>query len=277
MGVLYILDEPSIGLHQRDNDKLLATLKRLRDLGNTLIVVEHDEDTMRAADYIVDIGPGAGVHGGEVVAAGHAWRISWPSQRAITGAVSERQKEDRRAGNAPRRGTASSSPCAGRTENNLKNIDVSIPLGDVYLRDRRLRQRAKARSSTRSSTKSLARTSTARRRTPGKHRAHRGRGESGQGHRHRPERPSGARRAPIPRPIPGSLTTSATCSPPRQDAEGAGLRPGPVLLQRPRRTVRGLRRRRSAQDRDALPAGRLRSLRGVQGQALQPRDAGGAL
>ena len=70
MGVLYILDEPSIGLHQRDNDKLLATLKRLRDLGNTLIVVEHDEDTMRAADYIVDIGPGAGVHGGRVVAAG---------------------------------------------------------------------------------------------------------------------------------------------------------------------------------------------------------------
>ena len=70
MGVLYILDEPSIGLHQRDNDKLLATLKNLRDLGNTLIVVEHDEDTMRAADYIVDIGPGAGRNGGEVVAAG---------------------------------------------------------------------------------------------------------------------------------------------------------------------------------------------------------------
>ena len=70
MGVLYILDEPSIGLHQRDNDKLLATLKHLRDLGNTLIVVEHDEDTMRAADYIVDVGPGAGVHGGEIVACG---------------------------------------------------------------------------------------------------------------------------------------------------------------------------------------------------------------
>ena len=70
MGVLYILDEPSIGLHQRDNDKLLATLKELRDLGNTLLVVEHDEDTMRAADYIVDVGPGAGVHGGEIVAAG---------------------------------------------------------------------------------------------------------------------------------------------------------------------------------------------------------------
>ena len=70
MGVLYILDEPSIGLHQRDNDKLLGTLKHLRDLGNTLIVVEHDEDTMRAADFIVDVGPGAGSHGGEIVAAG---------------------------------------------------------------------------------------------------------------------------------------------------------------------------------------------------------------
>ena len=70
MGVLYILDEPSIGLHQRDNDKLLKTLQDLRDLGNTLLVVEHDEDTMRAADYIVDVGPGAGVHGGEIVAAG---------------------------------------------------------------------------------------------------------------------------------------------------------------------------------------------------------------
>lgn len=70
MGVLYILDEPSIGLHQRDNDKLLNTLRHLRDLGNTLIVVEHDEDTMRAADYIVDIGPGAGIHGGELIAAG---------------------------------------------------------------------------------------------------------------------------------------------------------------------------------------------------------------
>ena len=69
-GVLYVLDEPSIGLHQRDNDKLIATMKRLRDLGNTLIVVEHDEDTMRQADYIVDVGPGAGVHGGEIVAAG---------------------------------------------------------------------------------------------------------------------------------------------------------------------------------------------------------------
>ena len=85
VGVAYILDEPSIGLHQRDNDKLLATLKHLRDLGNTLIVVEHDEDTMRAADYIVDIGPGAGEHGGEVVAVGTAEEIM-KNKKSMTGA-----------------------------------------------------------------------------------------------------------------------------------------------------------------------------------------------
>ncbi len=84
MGVLYILDEPSIGLHQRDNEKLLATLRELRDLGNTLIVVEHDEDTMRAADYLIDIGPGAGVHGGEVVCAGTPEEVA-RCERSITG------------------------------------------------------------------------------------------------------------------------------------------------------------------------------------------------
>ena len=103
MGVLYILDEPSIGLHQRDNDKLLATLKRLRDLGNTLIVVEHDEDTMYAADHIVDIGPGAGRNGGEVVAAGNGGRAA-ARPTSITGQyLSGRKKipvpEVRRKGN----------------------------------------------------------------------------------------------------------------------------------------------------------------------------------
>ena len=95
MGVLYILDEPSIGLHQRDNEKLLATLKNLRDLGNTLIVVEHDEDTMRAADYIVDIGPGAGVHGGEVVAAGHARGHHDNAPDSVTGDYLSGSEEDR--------------------------------------------------------------------------------------------------------------------------------------------------------------------------------------
>jgi excinuclease ABC subunit A len=126
VGVAYILDEPSIGLHQRDNDKLLSTLKRLRDLGNTLIVVEHDEDTMFAADYIVDIGPGAGEHGGEVVAAGTAEEIM-ACPDSITGAyLSGRLKipvpEKRRI-------PTGWLTVRGAAENNLKNIDVEIPLG----------------------------------------------------------------------------------------------------------------------------------------------------
>lgn len=126
VGVAYILDEPSIGLHQRDNDKLLATLKHLRDLGNTLIVVEHDEDTMLAADYIVDIGPGAGEHGGEVVAVGNAQEIM-ENPKSITGAyLSGKIKipvpEERRK-------PSGFLKVVGAAENNLKNIDVKFPLG----------------------------------------------------------------------------------------------------------------------------------------------------
>ena len=127
MGVLYILDEPSIGLHQRDNDKLLDTLRHLRDLGNTVLVVEHDEDTMRAADYIVDVGPGAGIHGGEIVAAGSVDDlISEP--RSITGQYLSGKKKipvpaERRTGNG------NFLRVYGAAENNLKNIDVEIPLG----------------------------------------------------------------------------------------------------------------------------------------------------
>ena len=127
MGVLYILDEPSIGLHQRDNDRLLATLKRLRDLGNTLIVVEHDEDTMRAADYIVDVGPGAGIHGGEIVAAGSLADIM-ACPRSITGQyLSGAKKVPVPA--SRRQGSGNYLTVLGAAENNLQNIDVSIPLG----------------------------------------------------------------------------------------------------------------------------------------------------
>ena len=127
MGVLYILDEPSIGLHQRDNDKLLGTLKHLRDLGNTLIVVEHDEDTMRAADFIVDVGPGAGSHGGEIVAAGTLEDII-NCPRSVTGQYLSGVKKipvpaTRRAGNG------NFLRIRGARENNLKNVDVDIPLG----------------------------------------------------------------------------------------------------------------------------------------------------
>ncbi len=129
MGVLYILDEPSIGLHQRDNDKLLDTLRRLRDLGNTLIVVEHDEDTMRAADWLIDIGPGAGALGGQVVSAGTPEQVM-ADPNSLTGQYLSGKKrievpECRRAGNGKW------LTVRGARENNLKNIDVSIPLGTL--------------------------------------------------------------------------------------------------------------------------------------------------
>ena len=127
MGVLYILDEPSIGLHQRDNDRLLATLKKLRDLGNTLIVVEHDEDTIRAADYVVDIGPGAGIHGGEIVAAGTVEEIMKVEDsltaQYLTGAKKIEVPKQRRKGNG------NFLKIKGAAENNLKEIDVEFPLG----------------------------------------------------------------------------------------------------------------------------------------------------
>ena len=127
MGVLYILDEPSIGLHQRDNDLLLGTLKHLRDLGNTLIVVEHDEDTMRAADYIVDIGPGAGVHGGQVVACGTAAEVM-DTPGSITGDyLAGRRKVPVPA--ERRQGNGHVLTVRGAAENNLRHIDVDFPLG----------------------------------------------------------------------------------------------------------------------------------------------------
>ena len=129
MGVLYILDEPSIGLHQRDNDKLLATLRSLRDLGNTLIVVEHDEDTMRAADYIVDVGPGAGSKGGEIVAAGTLEDII-AEPRSITGQYLSGVKKIPVPANR-RQGNGQTLDVVGAQENNLKGIDVSIPLGTL--------------------------------------------------------------------------------------------------------------------------------------------------
>ena len=128
-GVLYVLDEPSIGLHQRDNDKLIATLKRLRDLGNTLVVVGHDEDTMRQADYIVDIGPGAGVHGGEVVAEGSVEDIC-KAPRSITGAyLSGRKRIEVPA--TRRKGNGKKLRIVGAAEDNLKNVNVDIPLGKM--------------------------------------------------------------------------------------------------------------------------------------------------
>ncbi len=127
VGVLYVLDEPSIGLHQRDNGKLIATLKKLRDLGNTVIVVEHDEETMREADYIIDVGPGAGIHGGHIVAAGTPEEIA-QNPDSITGAyLSGRKSIDVPASRRP--GNGHKLSVIGAAEHNLKHIDVDIPLG----------------------------------------------------------------------------------------------------------------------------------------------------
>ena len=128
MGVVYILDEPSIGLHQRDNDKLLDTLKALRDNGNTVLVVEHDEDTMRASDYIVDVGPGAGIHGGEIVAQGTCEEIM-ANEKSITG----QYLSGKRTIPVPterRKGNGKFLKVIGAQQNNLKNINVKIPLGE---------------------------------------------------------------------------------------------------------------------------------------------------
>jgi len=129
MGVLYILDEPSIGLHQRDNRKLITTLLALRDIGNTVVVIEHDEETMRTADFIVDIGPGAGEHGGKIVATGTFDDIL-KSPESITGAFLRGERSiplpTRR-----RKGNGQMLVVRGATENNLKNIDVYFPLGKL--------------------------------------------------------------------------------------------------------------------------------------------------
>ena len=165
MGVLYILDEPSIGLHQRDNDKLLDTLKHLRDLGNTLIVVEHDEDTMRAADYIVDVGPGAGIHGGEIVAAGTPEEVA-ANPKSLTGLYLARQKECSCASGAPqrKRKLADGARCGGEQSEKYRRVHSA---GCLYLCYRRVRLAANPPWSTRSCTSAWPRSSIADEGAPG--------------------------------------------------------------------------------------------------------------
>jgi excinuclease ABC subunit A len=130
-GVLYVLDEPSIGLHQRDNERLIRTLKHLRDLGNTVLVVEHDEDTIRTADYLLDIGPGAGVHGGHIVAAGTPQQVM-QQEKSITGQYLQGKKTITRP-KKYRTGNGKSLKIIGAKENNLKNITVEVPLGKLVV------------------------------------------------------------------------------------------------------------------------------------------------
>ncbi len=276
VGVLYVLDEPSIGLHQRDNHRLLETLLRLRDLGNTLIVVEHDEDTIRAADWVVDIGPRAGEHGGQIVVSGP---LDGPAgQRGVADRrLPDRPGGDRGAGQAAQ---ASRSGKRGRGQGRDRAQPArrrrGVPARLLHRGHRRLRARASRRWSTTSCTARWPRSCTARRIVPGKAR---------QGHRHAAPGQGGARRPGADRPHaavqPGHLHRRVRPHPPavRADDRGQGPRlpAGPVLVQRQGRPVRGVRGRRHDQDRDAVPAGRVRAVRGLPRRPVQHRHAAGAL
>nr|BFF03633.1 excinuclease ABC subunit UvrA [Streptoalloteichus tenebrarius] len=274
VGVLYVLDEPSIGLHQRDNHRLIETLTRLRDLGNTLIVVEHDEDTIRTSDWVVDIGPGAGEHGGQVVHSGPVEGLLSHAS-SLTGAYLSGRKRiavpaTRRPVDRKRQLTV-----VGAREHNLRSIEVSFPLGCLV-----------AVTGVSGSGKStlvndilatvLANKLNGARQVPGRHTRVKG--------LEHVDKLVQVDQSPIgrtPRSNPATYTGvfdhirklfAATT-----EAKVRGYQPGPVLVQRQGRALRGVRRRRHHQDRDELPAGRLRPVRGVQGRPVQPGDPGGAL
>ena len=270
-GVLYVLDEPSIGLHQRDNERLLETLKRLRDLGNTVIVVEHDEDAIRAADYVVDVGPGAGVHGGRIVAEGTPADIM-ANPNSLTGQYLNGVREIAGAGAAAEepepRAETHRRPRQQPEERHRRNSARA-----VHLRHRRVRRR-QVDAADRHALQGAGAAAQRRQRSPGPLRPHRRHRAPRQGHRHRPvaDRPHAALQ-------PGHLYRRVHADPrmvrrPARE-QGARLRARPLLVQRQGRALRGLPGRRRDQDRDALSARRLCHLRRLQGQALQPRDAGG--
>ena len=274
VGVMYILDEPSIGLHQRDNERLLGTLTHLRNLGNTVIVVEHDEDAIRLADYVVDIGPGAGVHGGQVVAEGTPDQVMNHPDSLTGKYLSGRKKIAVPAKRTPR-DKKKLLKLKGARGNNLQNVNLEIPVGLFTC----ITGVSGSGKSTLINNTLFPITATA---LNGATTLEVAPYDSFDGLQHLDkvvdidQSPIGRTRAPTRRPIPACSRRSANCSPACRRPARAATVP-PLLVQRQGRPLRGLPGRRRDQGGDALPAGHLRSLRCLQGQALQPRDPGDPL
>ena len=272
VGVLYILDEPSIGLHQRDNAKLIGTLERLRDLGNTVIVVEHDEGTIRAADHVVDLGPGAGEHGGEVVAEGKPEEVA-----TTTGSATGEFLSGERTIGVPeeRRRARGSLRVKGARQHNLKDVDVAFPLR-TFTCVTGVSGSGKSTLVNEILYRAVANRLHRARLRPGAHRRIDG--------IEKVDKIINIDQSPIGRtPRSNPATYTGVFDHIRQlysqtrGVTRARLQAGPLLVQRQGRTVRGLQGRRADQDRDALPAGRVRAVRAVPRPPLQPRDAGDAV